>query len=52
MAELESALGIDAQPAGLDNHITHAFPGVEVTYGTSPERMPGHTLATDVVADA
>ena len=36
VAELRSALGIDAQPVGLGDGISRAFPGITVTYQHEP----------------
>lgn len=36
VAELRSILGIDLQPVGLGDGITHAFPGIQVTYQHQP----------------
>jgi hypothetical protein len=36
VAELRAALGIDAQPVGLGDDITRAFPGVSVAYRHQP----------------
>jgi dienelactone hydrolase len=36
VAELRSALGIDAQPVGLGDGVSRAFPGITVTYQHQP----------------
>jgi dienelactone hydrolase len=36
VAELRNILGIDAQPVGLGDGITHAFPDIQITYQHQP----------------